>query len=105
MSRDYGKVEQDGASEVSDFEADDMESEYLPHGGSRKGKYRKHQWELASCWKGIEKMDAYGKAATVMTNDFNVAGGLAFTDWPAPTERKIGPFGRKSVRVSVFIFV
>ena len=104
MSRDYGKAEQASASEVSDLEAD-MDSEYLPHGGSRKGRYRKHRWELVSSWTGIGKMEAYGKAATIMTNDFNIAGGLAFTEWPGPTDKKIGPYGRKSVRVSVFIFV
>ena len=105
MSCDSGKVEEAGVSEVS-FELSesepDLDREYLSHGGSRKGKYNKHKWELFSSWKGIGKKQAYRLAAKVMIHDFNTAGVLAFKQWPGPTDEKIGPFVRKSVRIGGF---
>ena len=80
-----------------------MDPDYLSLGGSRKGKYNKNKWRLMSNWSGIGKKQAYVFAAKVMTNDFNVAGGLAFTNWPEPIDKKIGPFIRKSVRIGLFI--
>ena len=33
----------------------------------------------------------------IMTDDFNIAGRIPFKEWPAPVEKKIGPWRRKSV--------
>ena len=68
---------------------------------ARKSKYNKHKWKLFSSWTGIGKKQAYGLAAKVMTYDYNIAGGLVFKQWPGPTEKKIGPFVRKSVCIGV----
>ena len=58
---------------------------------------------LRAGWTGIQKKDAYGYAAIIMTDDFNIASGLAFKTWPEQNEKKIGPLARKSVRVGLFI--
>ena len=72
---------------------------------ARKGKYNKHKWKLFSSWTGIGKKQAHRLAAKVMTYDFNIAGGPAFKQWPGPTDKKIGPFVRKLVRIGVFFCI
>ena len=44
---------------------------------------------------GIEEADLCSKK--VMPVDFNVAGGIAFKQWPTPCEKKVGPFAGKLV--------
>ena len=59
--------------------------------------YRKNKWVLIASWSNIDKEEAYRQAAVIMTEDFDIAGGLAPNMWGEPSEKKIGPFGHRSV--------
>ena len=48
--------------------------------------------------------EAYLLAENVMTDDFNVAGGIALQEWPPPCDKKIGARARKSVSRWLFHF-
>ena len=62
-----------------------------------KGIYRKHAWILVHRWRNNSVDEAFLKAEKMMTDDFDVAGRLAFQKWPQPNPKKIGPRPRKSV--------
>jgi len=59
--------------------------------------YTKQQWHLVHRWRKIDEEEAFLKAEKEMTDDFNIAGGLGFQEWPVPKAGKIGPYPRKSV--------
>ena len=85
-------------SEITESDAE-IDRESLSQRGPRKGKYNKIIWNKVSSWSDIDKKEGYRLAENVMTRDFNIAGGLAFTNWPEPHEKKIGPFVRRLVNV------
>ena len=55
--------------------------------------YRENKWILVAAWSNIDKNEAYRRAAEIMTEDSDAAGGLPPTKWEEPSEKKIGPFG------------
>ena len=65
--------------------------------GNSKGVYKNHDWTLVHRWRGICQEEALLRSEKVMSDDFDIAKGLNFCDWPAPTIEKIGAFKRKSV--------
>ena len=52
--------------------------------GSRSS-FMKKKWKLVVVWTNIDKEEAYRRAAVIMTDDFEVAGGPAHT-WGEPSE-------------------
>ena len=66
---------------------------------TRQGRkpYQKHEWTVVHARANIDLNDAFRRAEKIMTDDFNIAGGIPFKEWPAPVEKKIGPWRRKSV--------
>ena len=89
-------------SEITESDAE-IDRESLSQRGPRKGKYNKIIWNKVSSWLDIDKKEGYRLAGDVMTRDFNIAGGLLFTKWPEPHEKKNGPFVRRSVNICSFI--
>ena len=52
----------------------------------------------------IDKDEAYRRAAEIMTEDFDVAGGPPMHKWGEPSEKKIGPFGQRSVSIYILFY-
>ena len=54
-----------------------------------KGAYKRHEWILVHHWRNITLDEALLKAEKVMTDEFNIARGLKFQEWPEPKLSKI----------------
>ena len=59
----------DGGSNVEDDSND-----------TGKAGYRKHSWTFVHCWRNITLDEVLLWAEKLMTDNFNVAGGLRFKD-------------------------
>ena len=58
--------------------------------------YNKNRWFLVAEWYDVDEQEARNRAAEIMIEDFNNAGGPVL-EYGAPTERKIGPYGARNV--------
>ena len=47
-------------------------------------------WIPVKQWTDVGVEEAHVRAEKIMTNDFNVARGIAFKEWPTPYEKNIG---------------
>ena len=65
--------------------------------------YNKNKWILVAEWYDVDEQEARNRAAEIMIEDFNNAGGPVL-EYAAPTERKIGPYCARNVSNWVFIF-
>ena len=65
--------------------------------------YRKHEWKVVAVWTHMGKEEAYMRAAEIITNDFNIAGGPVHS-WGEPSIKKIGPCSARNVSVYIFSF-
>ena len=68
------------AAKVVDLDDDDEDrwtedDDEQTDAGSRSS-YRKNKWKLVAVWTNIDKEEAYRHAAEIMTEDFEVAGGV-----------------------------
>ena len=43
--------------------------------------YRKNKWMLVAAWTNIDKQKVFRRAEVIMTEDFNIAGGLRPNKW------------------------
>ena len=71
------KVDEDEWTDDDDKETD----------GSRS-TYKKNIWKVVAVWTNIENVEAYRRAAEIMTADFDVAGGPTHS-WGEPSFKKI----------------
>ena len=62
----------------------------------RRVLYNKNKWFLVAEWYDVEQQEAWNRAAQIMIEDFNNAGGQVL-EYAAPTERKIGPYSTRNV--------
>ena len=94
------KVEDKDDDDEDEWKEDDDED---TDGGSRLA-YRKNKWKLVAVWTNIDKQEAFRRAAEIMIDDFQVAGGPvhAYAD---PTERKIGPYGHRNLSISLVCLI
>ena len=62
----------------------------------RRVPYYKNKWFLVAEWYYVEQQEAWNRAAEIMIEDFNNAGGPVL-EYAPPTERKVGPYGARNV--------
>ena len=51
-------------------------------------------------WTNIDKQEAFRRAADIMIEDIQVAGGPVHP-WGEVTEKKFGPYGHRNVSISL----
>ena len=62
----------------------------------RRVLYNKNKWFLVAEWYNVDEQEARNRAAEIMIEGFNNAGGPVL-EYAPPTERKIGPHGARNV--------
>ena len=87
-------VEEDDDDEDRWTEDDDEETD-----AESQQSFKKNKWTLVAVWTNIDKKEAYRRVAEIMKEDFEIAAGRAPHKWGEPSERKIGPFGQRSVSI------
>ena len=99
----------DKGDEVAEKEEDEEEEEeYVDEwklaDEGRRVVYNKNKWFLVAEWYNVEKHEAFNRAAEIMIEDFQIAGG-PILEYVAPTERKIGPYGSRNVSDGFIYFI
>ena len=101
-----GKVDE-VVEEEEDVEEDDewMQEDEDDTNVGRLLAYFKKKWFLVEEWRNIDKEEALRRAAVIMIEDFQIAGGPLF-EYVVPTDRKIGPYGSRNVSVGfIYLFI
>ena len=62
----------------------------------RRVVYNKNKWFLVAEWYNIEQREAWNRAAEIMIEDFQTAGG-PIMEYAMSTERKIGPYSSRNM--------
>ena len=92
-----GKVD-----EVVEKEEEDDDDDEWKQGDDRDAGGRtacnKTKWFLVEEWRNTNKQEALRRAAVIMIEDFQIAGG-PILEYAVPTDRKIGPYGSRNVSV------
>ena len=70
-------------------EEEEEEDEWKPADEGRRVAYNKNKWFLVAEWYDVEQQEACNRAAAIMIEDFQIAGG-PILEYASPTERKIG---------------
>ena len=86
----------DKGGEVAEEEEEEEEDEWKPADEGRRVVYNKNKWFLVAEWYDVEQQEAWNRAAEIMIEDFQIAGG-PILEYASPTERKIGPYGSRNV--------
>ena len=81
-----GKV--DEMVEKGEDEEDAEEDEWKPGDAERRTVCNKNKWFLVEEWRKVGKQEALNRAADIMIEDFQIAGG-PILEYVAPTDRKI----------------
>ena len=82
-----------GKEEKEEEEQEDKDWKSMDDG--RPAAYNKNKWFLVAEWHDVDMNEALRRAAEIMTEDFNNAGG-PLLEYGAPTEKKIEPYGAKN---------
>ena len=88
--------------EKDEDEEEKEEEEWRPGVEGRQFVYNKNKWFLVKEWRNVAKQEALNRAAVIMIEDFQIAGGPLF-EYVAPTDRMIEPYGSRNVSVG-FIY-
>ena len=94
----------DEVVEKEEDEEDEEEVEWKPGNKGRQMVYNKNKWFLVEEWRNVDKQEALNRAAEIMIEDFQIAGG-PILEYVAPTDRKIGPYGSRNVSDGFIYFI
>ena len=71
----------------------------------RRLVYNKSKWFLVEEWRNTNKQEALRRAAVIMIEDFQIAGGPVL-EYGAPTDRKDGPYRSRNVSAGfIYLFI
>ena len=68
--------EADGEWELDEEEEEEEEEESEIEDGGIRPPYRRHTWKIVASWSKIDLPEAYRRAEKIMTQDFNIGGGI-----------------------------
>ena len=67
---------------------DEEEEEWKPGDEVRRMVYNKNKWFLVEEWRNVDKQEALNRAAEIMIEDFQIAGG-PILEYVAPTKKRL----------------